>query len=765
LILLSVIGLLCPRVVADEWNGWRGLGSEGRSQCSEGPSYWSPDKNILWKTPIPGEGHSSPIVSQDAVYLTTAYQAKQDIILKSLTNYAQLGGILLLAGLAIYFIVHCCQNLRDNPTGGLRRLGSLTALAFIVAALCAFVLFAEQCFNFERCSIRSWIATSIFVSICLVLCAFYTSSQSRLRLGLGISLLFFAAFVAVGFPAKDHALRHGFLGGSAKVMYATIGLPGLIGLGLLSLYLSGSRGIGEEHQGSKTPRPRSWLRSILKWGTIICAGLMLLMLAQFLFRQFTYRPESLTGGASYYEPAIRWWIIAVLAGMFALFVIIRLKAGNSFLANLGVIIGALPFCLISILALSEHIIARSAYLSYMLGTPKLEPILGWWFVGIFMIACFAMSGFWVIAEMRRHGTQECKLPPGFRIVAVFMAVLYFTSANYLTKSSEFVRAVVCIDRTSGTIKWICEGLPGPKGQLYPENSAATPTPVTDGKRIYAYFGTAGLLCTNLSGETIWTCRELPYETVYGVAISPVLCDDKIIILSDSNTGTYIAALSCKTGDLLWKTDRRKKIDPNGSGNSRTPFVKEIGGRKIIVVAGHEDISGYDPLTDQELWSYHVESYTQDLVASTVSDHERLYLSGKYEVLALEIDRLGNRNLPVSWREKISGKSGPNVSSPVVKNGLLFMISDSGIAHCLDAESGKRLWRKKLKGQYFSSLVAIGDQIYFCNTRGLTTIVACDKTYRIIAENNLREQTYTSFAIVDGKMFIRTKNHLYCVHEQ
>ena len=755
LISLFAIGLFCPRVAGDEWSGWRGLDNEGRSQYSEGPSRWSPDKNILWKIQIPGEGHSSPIVSQDAVYLTTTYMVKRDAFLKLAAKYAQLVGVLLLAVFAIHFVVRCCRNLRDNDDG-LRPFVCLTGFALIVATLCAFVFFGEECFNFDRCSIRQWIATSVFVSMCLVMCAFYASSRSRLRLMLGISLLLFAGFVTVCVPAKGHAYRGGALSLNSSVMLAVAGMPGLMGMMLLSLYLLGLSRRREMNQDCETARSGSYLVPILKWFTIVCVGVVLVILARVVLNR--------QAGADLidetYKPAVKWWVVSAFAGVFAMFLIIRLTAGNSFWANLGVVIGALPFCLISAVALSEQVIARSPYLSYHLGTPRLKPILGWQAVGVFAVVCLLCLIVSAIAERRRHGAGECKLPAGFQIAAIFLAVLYFASVNYLTKKLEYARAVVCIDRNSGVIRWTSEGLLGPRGQMDKRNSAATPTPVTDGTRVYAYFGTVGFFCTDLSGKVLWTCKELPYETVHGVAVSPVLCDDRIIVLSESRIGGHIAALDCKTGNLLWKTDRHKKINPS-VGNCRTPLIKEIKGHEVIVVWGDEDVSGYDPLTGQRHWSHYVEG-VGDPVASMVSDDKRLYLAGHRETLALAIDKLGTHENPVVWRRKILG---PICSSPVIKNGLLFIVSDSGIAHCLDAESGNTLWRKRLKGKHYSSLVAIGGRIYFCNTRGLTTVVACDKTYQKIPENDLREQTYASFAVVDGKIFIRTKNHLYCVHEQ
>ena len=300
--------------------------------------------------------------------------------------------------------------------------------------------------------------------------------------------------------------------------------------------------------------------------------------------------------------------------------------------------------------------------------------------------------------------------------------------------------------------------------MHSDNSAATPTPVTDGERIFAYFGSVGLLCTDTDGKVVWTAKELAFEARHGVASSPILCGEKVIVLSESDVGGYLAALDCETGRPLWKTNRGKKIH-RYAGNCRTPAIKEINGRKTVVVWGHTDISGYDPLSGEELWSHEVGDFGKmnNPVASMVSDDKCLYLVGPRNTMALAMDRLATDRSPVVWEQKTS--DGAQCPSPVVKDGLLFAISDVGTAYCLDANTGEALWRERFRKQHYASPISIGDQVYFSDTSGLTIIVACDREYRKIAENDLDELTHASFAPLDGRLFIRTGENLYCVREQ
>lgn len=216
--LLWAIGLLCPPVEADEWRGWRGEGCEGQSQSSNGPTHWSRHENILWKTPIPGEGYSSPIVSQDGVYLTTAREIQAHAALGQVSRFALVGGVLLLATLAIHFVVQRCGNLGDNAVR-LRSLLGLAGFGVVVAMLSGLVLFGEGVLQFDRAAERGWMGASAVGLMCLVLCALCAPSGSRARLVAGISLLVFAVVVAMSVPDRTHAFEDGPLSAKSGFMY------------------------------------------------------------------------------------------------------------------------------------------------------------------------------------------------------------------------------------------------------------------------------------------------------------------------------------------------------------------------------------------------------------------------------------------------------------------------------------------------------------------------------------------------------------------
>jgi outer membrane protein assembly factor BamB len=365
-------------------------------------------------------------------------------------------------------------------------------------------------------------------------------------------------------------------------------------------------------------------------------------------------------------------------------------------------------------------------------------------------------------EKKHPSIGEIHMPTGLLLSAVVLAGVFFIYANFIPKKPRLERAIVSIDRDTGAIKWISRGLLGARGELSPENSPATPTPVTDGKRVYGYFGTPGVLCTDTRGKWLWTYRKLPFESREGVASSPVLVDGKLVILSESDKGCYLAALDADTGKLLWKTDRKKKTH-SYAGNCRTPSLINIQGNKTIVTWGLEDISGYDPFTGRETWSLAIGDFGTggNPVACAVYDGSYVYLVGPARTMCLDINKMQADKPTIIW--DIPTVDGAQCASPIIQNGLLFAVSDNGNVYCIDAATGANVWSHNLGTQHYSSLVTIGEKVYLTNTRGYTTIIACDHRYRKLGEADLRESIFASFAPVDGDLFIRTKTQLYRVH--
>jgi outer membrane protein assembly factor BamB len=175
------------------------------------------------------------------------------------------------------------------------------------------------------------------------------------------------------------------------------------------------------------------------------------------------------------------------------------------------------------------------------------------------------------------------------------------------------------------------------------------------------------------------------------------------------------------------------------------------------------LRAYDARTGKELWQCPAKT-SGEAVASVVVEGGTLYLPSSRSVAALSLEKLRAGHDPVAWVADMKSK-GPDVSSPVVCDGLLFCVSRHRHAACLDARTGEVLWRERLRGRgTMAPLVAAGGRVYFCGVTGLTTVVACERTFRRLAENELGEPIFASPAAVGGRLFIRTAKHLWCVEE-
>jgi len=351
---------------------------------------------------------------------------------------------------------------------------------------------------------------------------------------------------------------------------------------------------------------------------------------------------------------------------------------------------------------------------------------------------------------------------------VLAGALGFSTRNYLGVSKELARAVICLDRETGAVKWTREGLHGPQPPMSYRNSPATPTPVSDGERAIAWFGSAGAMCTDLSGKMLWTSRDVPFDDVHGVGASPLLCDGLLVIPGTQPDAPYVAALDAATGRRVWTAGLRPW--PGGEGQARTPAVATVEGRKLLLVwawdgVGKEDLlRALDIKSGQEVWRHPVATHSEQ-VASAVSDGDTVFLATARRVQALSLSKLGGGQEPTVWATELRCR-GQLVASPVLSNGLLFVVSAHRDAHCLDARTGELLWSRQLNGRgCMASPIAAGGAVYFPDVSGKTTVVAAERAFRKLTENELGEAIWASPAPVAGRLYVRTTGHLWCIEEK
>jgi outer membrane protein assembly factor BamB len=350
-----------------------------------------------------------------------------------------------------------------------------------------------------------------------------------------------------------------------------------------------------------------------------------------------------------------------------------------------------------------------------------------------------------------------RIGPAWRACVIASAILGFLTTTVLVPRSGWVHAIASIDRATGRMLWIREGLYAPRTAVHSANSPATPTAVTDGKRVFAYFGTPGLMAVDTAGALLWTNTDVPFDTIYGVGASPVLAHDTLVVSGFVAEGPFLVAVDAGTGREMWRTSR-VAVHPD-FGDSRTPLVVTIQQRATIIVWGMDELAGYELSTGRELWRYlHGGNHRMgSMVASMVSNGDMLYLPLENGMIALRLSALAEGRDPVVWASR-GGSSA--LATPVLYGGRIFAVSAVGMASCTDAMSGELLWRTRLQGQYYSSPIAAAGKVYFTNDSGSTTVVAAGPKYEVIAENDLEEMMSATMAAVDGKLYVRGHSHLY-----
>ncbi len=720
----------------DVWSGWRGLAAQGRAAWPL-PTRWSADSGIRWKTPIPGRGHSSPIVFGDRIYVTTAYTTMTGVLLQDTLRLLTLGLLLSLTALALRVVEHRCHPRRLPTT---RDFVAATSVMTAVLVLAIIGCFGDALFDFARSNMRAWMASTFFASLCLALTT-AGMDHSRPRLAIAISAMALAAFAFAAFPSAGYAFRGGLPSLRMQISIAASALPLLVGVGVALGWSARSVPAGI----------RRVVLVAIALGVVVGVALLVRHL-------LVFHDESVPDTT--YTPQLSRWLLLLPPSAMAFGWLTRGAGEKRLGVNVAVVVSGAVSVVLTIAMAIEFLAARSPYLAYQLGTPRLEPQPS----GVMLGAAGAgllLNMLWGLRRARNdHPVRSNhRVPAALGLTALTLGAVFFISANYVHAHSSMVRAIVSLDRRSGDVKWMLHGLEGPQAAIDGRNSPATPTPVTDGRVVCGYFGTPGLLCADSRGDLVWSRKDLGYDGVYGAGFSPVLVDGMLIVARDMSHGVAVVhALDARTGSSRWT--RSFPTTPTFSGNNRTPIVVEVNGEKVLVVWGMEYVTALELRSGQTLWSYQHTS-SGDLVASAISDNRRLYLSDVAGTVALDYVDLAAGRDPVRWRN--SARAG--CVSPVLSNGMLFTVSDSGVAIGIRSDSGETLWRRRLPGQYYASLVASPGAVYFTNSEGVTTVVAAESTFRIVAQNPLGEEILASMAVGGGELFIRSAGHVYAVGGQ
>lgn len=344
--------------------------------------------------------------------------------------------------------------------------------------------------------------------------------------------------------------------------------------------------------------------------------------------------------------------------------------------------------------------------------------------------------------------------------------------------------VICIDEASGEVlhdKLLfqnddVEPLGGAQGY----NNYAAPSCVLAPGAVYVHFGSYGTAKLNaLTADVVWQRRDLPCRHYRGPGSSPVLCGDKLILTFDGVDQQYTTVLDVNTGKTLWRTDRSTDygdLDENGvpfrEGDLRkaycTPAVAEVNGRMQILSVGSRAMQSYDLATGRELWTVRHASYNAAIRPLWLPEEQLALIntgSRKAHLMAIKVDETTRGDVTdshVTW-ERTQGN--PRFAKPIYWHGLVFQITDIGIASCLDAASGEEIWKARVPGDYRSSPVLAGSRLYFFSEQGRGTILKASRVFEEIAVNEVPGMGTTACpAVSKGAIFVRGKTHLYKIDQ-
>jgi outer membrane protein assembly factor BamB len=369
----------------------------------------------------------------------------------------------------------------------------------------------------------------------------------------------------------------------------------------------------------------------------------------------------------------------------------------------------------------------------------------------------------------RNLAWQIELPgKGWSSPILFEKHLYLTSA-VPAGSGEGVRQslrAICLDASSGKTIWNVELFEQPAGApMHTKNSHASPTPVTDGKRLFVHFGPHGTASLALKdGEVLWRNEELKYSPVHGNGGSPALVDGAVVVSCDGSDAQFVAALEQDTGKLRWRTPRN--FNPIKGFSFSTPLAIEVDGSQQIVSAGSAGVAAYEPGDGHEIWRVtYPGGYS--VVPRPVYGLGLLFVCIGYDdpgVMAIKPEGAAGdvTATHVAWRLK---KGAPLNPSPLLVDDSLYLVSDDGRATCVDAETGKQRWQHRLQGNFSASPVYADGKIFFQSEEGDGFVVKPGRSFHELAKNDFGERTLASYAIGDGALFIRGEKHLARIEEK
>lgn len=324
--------------------------------------------------------------------------------------------------------------------------------------------------------------------------------------------------------------------------------------------------------------------------------------------------------------------------------------------------------------------------------------------------------------------------------------------------------LLCFDRKTGALLWERVASVATPHQAYHQQygSFASNSPITDGKHVIAFFGSRGVYAYTLDGQLVWQkdLGQLRMFNSFGEGAWPALDGDKLVLVWDHEDASFVVALDKTSGRELWRTPRQ------GNTNWSGAYITSHGGRKIVIVSASREICAYDLETGAQIWK--ASGLGQNTIPSPVAADGIVYVMSGFRdpnMMAIRLGREGDLTGTdaILWQNQ---RGNPYTASPVLHDGKLYVITDSGMLSCFDAKTGKPFYQQQRLPKPYNfkaSPVGANGKLYLATEDGDVVVVRMGDTFEVLATNTLEGQMFIATpAIMEGEIYLRGQNTLFCV---
>ena len=366
----------------------------------------------------------------------------------------------------------------------------------------------------------------------------------------------------------------------------------------------------------------------------------------------------------------------------------------------------------------------------------------------------------------KTGPQEVQEPPAPAAPAKTQGGQFRLTTPGPQAEHKFV--VMCLDRKIGKILWQQTATTATPHEGYHPTygSFASNSPVTDGKNVYAFFGSRGMYCYDVKGKLIWKKDfevQMKMRMAFGEGQAPVISGDRLILVFDHEGDSFMVMLDKNTGKEIWRVSRDEP------SNWAAPLVVEYGGLKQIIVSSVRKVRSYAFDSGQQIWE--CAGLGANTIPQPVRQDDLVFVMSGYQnpnLMAIRLGRTGDLTGTdaVVWSQTRGNSYTP---SPVIHDNKLYVLTDNGMVSCYNARTGEPFYHQtRLPKTYSfkSSPVGANGKLYLASENEDVVVLRMGEKFEVLATNTMTDEMFIATpAICNGEIFLRGRNRLYCIHQK